>query len=143
MVMSKLRTSTIKQTVTIPAEPVQVYDALMDPKEHAEFTGDAAEGSGKVGGTFKAYGGYITAKNLELEKARTIVQEWTTSEWPDGYPPSRLEIRLTKVKGGTELRMVHSQVPTEQAEDYAMGWQEHYWVKLQEHFRAKKVRKKP
>jgi hypothetical protein len=50
---------------------------------------------------------------------------------------------LTKVKGGTELRMVHSQVPTEQAEGYAKGWQEHYWVKLQDYFKARKARKKP
>lgn len=143
MFMSKLRTSTIEQTVIIPAEPIQVYDALMDPKKHAKFTGDAAEGSSEVGGKFMAYGGYITAKNLELEKARTIIQEWATTEWPDGYPPSRLEIHLTKVKGGTELRMVHSLVPSEQAEDYTKGWQEHYWSKLQEYFRTKKARKKP
>jgi activator of HSP90 ATPase len=141
--MSELRTSTIEQTVTISAEPVQVYRAIMSPKKHTEFTGEAAEGSSEVGGTFKAYGGYITAKNLVLEKARTIIQEWTTTEWPDGYPPSRLEIHLTKVKGGTELRMIHSQVPAEQAEDYAKGWQEHYWVKLQDYFRARKARKKP
>jgi uncharacterized protein YndB with AHSA1/START domain len=143
MFMSKLRVSTIEQTVTIPADPIHVYGALMDPKKHAEFTGDVAEGSSEVGGTFKAYGGYITAKNLELEKARTIVQEWTTTEWPDGYPPSRLEVHLTKVKGGTELRMVHSQVPMEQAEDYAKGWEEHYWVKLKDYFKARKARKKP
>ncbi len=75
MVMSRLRTSTIEQTVTIPAEPIQVYNALMDPKKHTEFTGDEAEGSYEVGGTFKAYGGYIIAKNLELEEGRIIVQE--------------------------------------------------------------------
>ncbi len=141
--MSELRTRTIKQSVLIPATPEQVYRALMDPKEHAEFTGEEAEGSGEVGGEFHAYTGYITAKNVELEEGRRIVQGWTTSEWPEGYPPSKLVIRLAKARGGTELTMVHSLVPEEQADDYAEGWQEHYWSKLQEHFRVKKGRKKP
>lgn len=141
--MSRLRTRSIEQRVTIQAEPKEVYHALMDPKEHAEFTGDVAEGSGEVGGEFRAYGGYITARNLELEEGKRIVQEWTTTEWPDGYPPSRLEIRLAKVRGGTELEMLHSRVPAEQADGYAEGWQEHYWNKLQKHFSSKKGRKKP
>jgi uncharacterized protein YndB with AHSA1/START domain len=141
--MSRLRTKTIEQTVIIPASPIQVYRALMDPKEHAEFTGDDAEGSDKAGGVFRAYSGYITAKNVELERGKRIVQEWTTSEWPEGYPPSRLEIRLSKSNGGTELTMIHSLVPEEQADDYAQGWKEHYWEKLQNHFLSKKGRKKP
>ncbi|MDD1756662.1 MAG: SRPBCC domain-containing protein [Methanomassiliicoccales archaeon] len=141
--MSGRRTRTIEQTVIIPASPKQVYRALMDPKEHAEFTGDAAEGSGEVGGVFRAYGGYISARNIELEEGKRIVQEWSTSEWPEGSPPSRLEIRLTSAKGGTELHMTHSMVPAEQADGYAEGWQEHYWSKLQEHFLIKKGRKKP
>jgi uncharacterized protein YndB with AHSA1/START domain len=140
--MSKPRTKTIEQKVIIPASPIQVYRAFLDPIEHAEFTGDEAEGSGEVGGVFRAYGGYIAAKNIELEEGKRIVQEWTTTEWPEGYPPSRLEIRLSKSKGGTELSMVHSLVPEEQADDYAEGWKEHYWNKLQKHFLVKKGRKK-
>ncbi len=141
--MSDFRTRAIEQTVIIPATPHQVYRAFMDPKEHAEFTGEEAEGSDEVGGEFRAYSGYITARNVELEEGKRIVQEWATSEWPKGYPPSRLEIRLAKVKGGTELTMVHSLVPEEQADDYEEGWYESYWDKLQEHFRSKKARKKP
>jgi len=141
--MSRPRTRTIEQRVIIPASPAQVYRALMDPKEHAEFTEDKAEGSGEVGEVLRAYGGYITAKNIELEIGKRIVQEWTTTEWPEGYPPSRLEIRLSKAKEGTELTMVHSLVPEEQADDYAQGWKDHYWDKLQKHFMVKKGRKKP
>jgi len=32
------------------------------------------------------------------------------------YSPSRLELTLRKVKEGTEISMVHSNVPAEQAE---------------------------
>ncbi|MCX6652920.1 MAG: hypothetical protein NT137_06155 [Methanomassiliicoccales archaeon] len=34
--------------------PGEVYDALMDPKKHAAFTGDEASGSSEVGGEFIA-----------------------------------------------------------------------------------------
>ena len=140
--MSRPRTRTIEQTVNIPATPLQVYHAIMDPKEHSEFTGEDAEGSDEVGGVFRAYGGYITAKNIELEKGKRILQEWTTTEWPEGYPPSMLDIRLSKSGEGTELRMIHSSVPEEQADSYAEGWTDHYWSKLREHFLLKKGRKK-
>ncbi len=87
------KTRTIKQKVTIPATPDEVYDAFMDPKKHAAFTESDAEGSSEVGGMFSAWGGYITAKNVELAKGRRIVQEWSTSEWPEGFPPLQARAR--------------------------------------------------
>jgi activator of HSP90 ATPase len=110
----------------------------MDPLKHAEFTGEEAAGSSKVGKEFHAYGDYITAKNLELEPGKKIVQEWTTSEWPEGAAPSILTITLKAVKGGTKLTMVHSLVPAEQSDDYEAGWKEHYWSKLENYFATKK-----
>ena len=51
----------------------------------------------------------------------------TTAGWPEDAPPSRLEIRLAPKDGGTELTMVHSEVPAEQADSYRQGWLDHYW----------------
>ena len=132
------KTRTIRQKVIINATPEEVYDALMDPKKHAAFTGDEASGSSEVGGEFIAWGGYITAKNIELERGKKIVQEWSTSEWPESYPPSRLEIGLKANPEGTELVMMHSQVPEEQADDYDQGWHEHYWNRLNRYFGSEK-----
>jgi uncharacterized protein YndB with AHSA1/START domain len=132
-----IRTRTIKQKVIIPATPEQVYDAFMVPERHAAFTGDAAGGSSEVGGEFSAWGGYITAKNLELERGQKIVQEWYTSEWPPGYPPSRLEIVLRSIPQGTELTMVHTKVPEEQADAYDQGWHDSYWDPLIRYFQEK------
>ncbi len=109
-----LRFGTIEQTVFFEASPEEVYDALLDPKKHSEFTGSPATTSARKGATFTAWEGYITGKNLELVKGKKIVQEWKTTEWPDGYPVSRLELTLGGKKGGTELKMVHSKVPAEQ-----------------------------
>lgn len=36
----------------------------------------------------------------------------------------------------TELKMVHSRVPAEQAGSYADGWKEYYWEPLKRYFGA-------
>jgi len=131
--------STITQTVMVKASPLEVYDALVDSKKHAEVTGSPATISARVGGKFSTWDGYIFGKNLELEPGKKITQEWTTTEWPEGYPPSRLEITLTRKTAGTELKMVHSNVPAEQRDEYEGGWRSFYWDPLQTYF-AKKHR---
>ena len=124
----------IKQTVLIDASPAEVYEAYVDPKKHAAFTGQSATGSPKVGGRFTAGDGYISGKYLVLEKGKKILHEWTTTEWPAGYPPSLLELRLRAKGKKTELTMLHTKVPEEQVDYYAEGWKEFYWAPLKKHF---------
>lgn len=129
---------TIRQKVVVSATPIEVYQAFMDAKKHSAFTGSKATCDAKVGGKFTASDGYISGKNLELEEGKRIVQEWVTTEWPENYPPSRLELSFKKVKGGTELSMVHSDVPAEQAEDLKEGWTEFYWKPLKDYFKKER-----
>lgn len=125
----------LKQKVIIPAEPDDVYGAIIDGKKHSDFTGSKATSDPKVGGNFTAWDGYIFGKYIELEKGKKIVQEWVTTEWPKGYPPSIFELKLKKVQGGTEIEMTHSKVPEEQADDYDQGWKDYYWKPLKEYFK--------
>jgi activator of HSP90 ATPase len=125
-----LKFGTIEQTVFFEAAPDDIYDALLDPRKHSEFTGSPSATSAKKGATFTAWEGYIAGKNLELVKGKKIVQEWKTTEWPDGYPVSRLELTLIAKRGGTELKMVHSKVPAEQVASYTSGWKSSYWDPL-------------
>jgi hypothetical protein len=55
-------TEVIKQTVFIPAKPVQVYDAYINA--NADFTGGEATCNPKVGGNFTAWDG----KTVALER---------------------------------------------------------------------------
>jgi activator of HSP90 ATPase len=128
-----LKFGIIEQKVFFKATPQEIYDALLDPKKHADFTGSPATTSAKKGAKFTAWGGYIIGKNLELVKGKRIVQEWKTTEWPDGYPVSRLELTLTTRNGGTELEMLHLKVPAEQLADYSSGWKTSYWDPLKEY----------
>lgn len=129
----------IQQTVYLDASPEEVYDAFLNAKKHAAFTGSPATTSARVGAEFKAWDGYISGRNIELVKGKKIVQEWETTEWPEGYPRSRLELTLTPKRGGTVLKMVHSKVPAEQVGDYTSGWQSSYWEPLKVYFAKKKA----
>jgi activator of HSP90 ATPase len=133
-----LKFGTIEQKVFFKAAPEDVCEALLDPTKHGAFTGSPATTSTKVGATFTAWDGYIAGKNLEIVNGKKIVQEWKAAEWPDGYPVSKLELTLTAKKGGTELKMVHSQVPADQVADYSSGWKSAYWDPLKEYFAERK-----
>ena len=129
---------TIRHNVLIPLSSLEaVYRAFLSSKEHAEFTGSEAKCSAKVGGRFTAWDKYISGKNVELVEGKKIVQEWKTSEWPQGYEPSILKISLKKKGGGTQLSMIQSRVPASQLDQYDKGWYESYWEPLKQYFRAK------
>ena len=135
-ILKKLEVTTITQKVVIPkASPKQVYEAYVDPKKHGEFTASKATGKPVVGGKFTAWDGYIFGKNLELEAGKRIVQEWTTTDWEEGYPASKLELTFCEVSAGTQIVMVHSNVPKEQADEIEQGWTEFYWEPLKKYFK--------
>jgi activator of HSP90 ATPase len=130
----KEKTRTIRQTVFLPVQPAEVYDAFLKAKKHAGFTQSKATCDARIGGKFTAYDGYIFGTILKLEEGRRIVQEWQTTEWPESAPPSIAEFTFKEKKGGTEVTMVHSNVPQEQAESYRQGWIDYYWEPLKVYF---------
>jgi len=136
-----LRFGKIKQTEFIPdAKPAQVYRAFLNARTHTEFTGSKATGTGRVGSRFTAWDGYITGRNLQLKSGKKIVQEWRTTEFPDAYPDSRLELTFKAKKGGTEIVMTHSKVPATQTSSYREGWISSYWDPLREYFSKRQNR---
>ncbi len=128
------KTTSFEQSQIIPATPNDVFEALVDAEKHSAFTGAEATGDAVEGAVFTAWDGYIEGRFLKLEKGRLIVQEWSTTEWPDGQDPSLVEIRLAPCDGGTQLTMVHSRVPVSQAGSYEKGWVDYYWTPLKESF---------
>jgi uncharacterized protein YndB with AHSA1/START domain len=126
-----MKTGTIRQTVTLPGAPEDVYRALMTTKGHAAFTGSPARISPRVGGTFMAWDGYIHGKNLKLVPGKRIQQAWRPSEetWPkDHY--STVTFVLTKAAGGTKLTFTHAKVPSDHVGHLSSGWKESYWEPL-------------
>lgn len=123
-------TKEIKHQVAIHASPARVFEALMNEKKHAAFTGEPARISRKAGSAFRCYGTYITGITLEVVPGKRIVQAWRSRDWPRGHY-SIVTFALSKMAGGrTRLRFTQVGVP---ASDYARknaGWRTHYWEPL-------------
>jgi uncharacterized protein YndB with AHSA1/START domain len=126
-------TTTLIQTIDVNAPAEEVYRAYMMAPRHSEFTGGPAEIDARVGGRMSAWNGYIVGEFLEIDEGRRVVQTWRTTEWPEGYDDSKLELTFTATESGTRLTMVHSNVPSDQARRYDDGWKENYWEKLREY----------
>lgn len=132
-----MATKTIRQSEFFPSvRPLRIYEAFLNGAQHSKMTGAKATADSHVGGKFTAWDGYIFGRNLELDPGKRILQEWQTTEWPEGAPPSLLEWTFADQDGGTELTMVHSKVPAAQAESYRQGWTDYYWTPMKAYFAA-------
>jgi len=119
---------------TLPVPPETVYHAWLDSAQHAAFVGAQAEIEGRVGAEFRMWDGYITGRNLALDPPRRIVQAWRTTEFPDGSPDSRLEVRLEPEGKGTRITIVHTELPPGQGSEYEEGWKENYFEPMERYF---------
>jgi activator of HSP90 ATPase len=126
-----MKTKTIKQSVTIKANPHEVYEALMDSRKHSKFTGEKASISRKVGGRFSIFDGGLTGTNLELVQDNQIVQAWRGNDWPKGHY-SVATFLLKKIKGGTRLVFTQIGVPDREYKGINQGWRDYYWKPMKE-----------
>lgn len=126
-----MHTKTIRQSVTFKTSPHKVYEALMDSKKHAEFTGSQVSMSRKVCGKFSVYDGDIEGVNLELVPDQKIVQSWRYSNWPEDYY-SKATFSLQKILSGTRLTFTQTGVPEEFYDDIRQGWHDYYWTPMKE-----------
>jgi hypothetical protein len=94
-----MKVASIRQTRFIRAEPDEVYNAFMNGKTHAAFTGAKATCNVKVGGKFATWDGYITGKNLKTEEGQT-----DRSRVEDHGMPESLSILDSRVLIQTEER---------------------------------------
>ena len=122
-------------TTTIKATAKQIYKSWLSTQRHTKMTGGAAFVSDKVGETFKAWDGYITGRNIELEPYNKIVQSWRSSNFEDNEGDSQIEISLSEQEKETTLTLKHINVP-ESGEHYKKGWEEHYFEPMKKYFEA-------
>jgi activator of HSP90 ATPase len=122
-------------SIYLPGIPaVEIFQAWLESEGHSEFTGSRAQIEPRVNGVFSAWDGYISGRTLEIEPSHRILQSWRTTEFPEGSPDSQLEILFEEIEGGTQLRLIHTNIPAGQGEDYRQGWQEFYFQPMQKYF---------
>ncbi|MEI8258321.1 MAG: SRPBCC domain-containing protein, partial [Deltaproteobacteria bacterium] len=138
-----MATEEFRVSAVIPATTTAVYDAWINGKKHAAFTGAGAQIDRKVGGRHNVWSGYIHGWNLRLEPGKRIVQSWRTTDFTPPDPDSVIDVRFKKAKGGTEVTIVHSDIPEGLGKGYQEGWLEHYFMPLTAYFSKKPAAKKP
>jgi predicted ester cyclase/uncharacterized protein YndB with AHSA1/START domain len=135
-----METRTITHEVFFDTSPHEVFEAFMDPKQHAEFTGASADIDRKAGGKFSTGGGHASGTTVEIVKDKKVVQDWRDDKWPAGHF-SRLTLNFRPIydERGTQLSLVQTGVPAESFEGINNGWRDYYWTKLGEYLRARKI----
>jgi uncharacterized protein YndB with AHSA1/START domain len=121
----------LRQTVTIPGSPHDVFEALADPEQHAQFSGASASMDRVPGGRFEHYDGSLSGYVLELVPDKRIVLAWRSSGWPEGHF-SICQFRFRKVKGGTRLEFEQFGIPSSDYKDISDGWRQYYWAPLKQ-----------
>lgn len=124
----------IKQTVIFDVSPRAVYEAYVDAKKHAEFSGANVKFEPKTGGKFDIWDGQIVGENVKLIPAKRIVQKWRASDWPEGHF-SDLKLDLFPDGNGTRLKLTQTNVPDDKYKDVSSGWDEYYWEPMKEYFK--------
>ncbi len=122
----------IHQEVVLKTSPNRVYEALTSSQQFSAFTGDPADISREVGGSFSGFGGHIVGRNIELIPGQRVVQAWRSTTWDEGvYSIVRFEL----IGQGSETRLVmdHAGFPEDQREHLESGWNTRYWEPLKEY----------
>lgn len=123
----------IRQQIDFPRAPARVYEALLDSRQFASFTGGRpANISPKAGGAFSMFDGHIVGRNVELKTDTRIVQAWRAINWPEGvYSIVRFDIAAHGT--GARLTMEHTGFPPDAQEHLTDGWMKMYWEPLKKH----------
>jgi activator of HSP90 ATPase len=126
----------VHHEVTFAAKPSDVYEALMDSRRHAAFSGVPAKMSRVEGGAFECYDGSIEGRNVELIENRRIVQAWRITDWDEGVW-SIVRFELAKTKTGTMLVFDHTGIPEDARDGIDSGWTSHYWDPIKKYLAKK------
>lgn len=120
-----------KKYYHIPATPEEIYTALTNPLTIELWTGEPAVMSTETDSEFSMWDGSIVGKNLEFEENKKIIQQWYFEGQPEA---SVVTIKLHADKNGTSVELRHTNIPDEEYDDFASGWDDSYFGSLGEFF---------
>ena len=120
-----------KKYYIIPAEVEDVYTALTNPFTIELWTGYPAVMDENIGTEFSLWEGDIVGKNLEIEKNKKIVQQWY---FGDQSEESIVTIKLFPDKKGTQVELIHKNIPDEDFENIKEGWNEYYFGSIKKFY---------
>ena len=120
-----------KKYYLLPATPEEVSNALTNALAIQLSTGEPAEMSTEPDTEFSLWDGSISGKNLEFEAGKKIVQEWY---FGDQEEPSLVTFKLHPHKKGCSVELRHTNIPESEFKDITTGWDQSYFMALEEFF---------
>jgi activator of HSP90 ATPase len=129
---NKTRTS-LHEDIELKSTPQRIYEALLDAKQFATFSGMPATIDPKAGGAFSMFGGQIVGRTIELVPDQRIVQAWRPTHWDPGIY-SIVEFQLKPQSSGTLVALDHKGFPEGDFDHLEWGWHAHYWEPLKKFF---------
>ena len=125
------RTS-LHQELAFKADAARIYEALLDAKQFAAFSGSPAEIDPKAGGSFSLFGGLIVGRNVELVSDQRIVQAWRPTHWNPGIY-SIVKFEMKPQGSETMLLLDHTGFPEGDFDSLDHGWKIHYYEPLKKY----------
>jgi uncharacterized protein YndB with AHSA1/START domain len=112
-------------TVDLDAPVDEVFRHLTDPAAMIRWMGQHATLEPAPGGAFEVdiNGVPVRGRYLEVDPPHRVVVSWGVAGSHD-LPPgaSQVEFTLTATVAGTRLRLVHRNLPPDQAAVHGTGW---------------------
>lgn len=129
----KIETKTLKINQKFQCKAQEFYNAMTRIEMVTAFTRGAVKLDPTKGGRFEMFGGNITGTFEELVPAKKIVQQWRYQQWPAGHF-STVTIDIIEKEDHTEVKVVQSNVPANEAEVTKQNWERYYWESMKRTF---------
>jgi uncharacterized protein YndB with AHSA1/START domain len=114
-----------RTVVHVDAAPARVYEYFTRAEAMLEWMGEFALLDARVGGEFAVDVGGVPVRGryLALDPPHRLLISWGHAG-SDVLPPgaSTVEVRLTPAGRGTDVELVHRDLPEPQATGHARGW---------------------
>ena len=133
-------TMTLKQKVQFDLPPNKLYKFYMDAELHGKLTDGKVKISKEPGSAFSAWSGALKGKTLYTKPNSVIAQTWRAKDWNKATSDSILVLMFHESETGTELEMVHTNLPEKHADDVKQGWKQYYWKPWKKHIQTRASR---
>lgn len=114
----------IEQTYDIKASREEVWRALTDPKEIAEWSGAGAYFIPQPGAKYTLWNGDISGQVLKAEPPALLSQTWQPKDWT--RTDSVVTFMLGQSKDGTKVVLLHENVEDSDYDGTNEGWDQYY-----------------
>jgi uncharacterized protein YndB with AHSA1/START domain len=122
----------LSASIHVRAEPERVFAYFTEPEAMVRWMGDYAVLDATPGGEFAVdiNGVPVRGRYLEVDPPRRLLISWGHAG-SERLPPgaSTVEVLLTAAGAGTDVRIVHRDLPEPYADGHARGWR-HFLARL-------------